>query len=122
MPALGDSDSLQSPCLSQPIGLREVKGVGGDLEPLPAGVGPLPTLLLQLNHDFSAPLVCIRDQSGMDGGFQTWHGGYLWGHCSSRFGPLAWTILPQTQTTECSTDPSLFTSKGEVPFFLEPSC
>lgn len=61
MPALWDSGSLQSPRLSHPIGLREVKGVGGSLEALPAGVGPLPTLLLYLNRDFSAPLVHVRD-------------------------------------------------------------
>lgn len=55
---------LQSPWLSQPIGLGQIKGVGGGLEALPAGVGPLPTIPLQLNPDFSTPLVCIRDQSG----------------------------------------------------------
>lgn len=33
--------------LSLSIGFREVKGVGEDLEALPTGVGPLPTLLLQ---------------------------------------------------------------------------
>lgn len=56
MPALWHSGSLQSLRLSQPIGLREVKGAGGDLEALPAGAGPLPALLLQPNRDFSAPL------------------------------------------------------------------
>lgn len=108
---------------SQPIGLREVKGVGGDLEALPAGVDPLPALPLQLYPDFSTPLVCIRDQSAGMEDFRAGMGGSL--------GTLqqAWTILPQTQQSGIpapqifSTDPSLLlTLKGKVPFFLEPSC
>lgn len=60
LPALWDQGSLQSPQSSRSIVLREVKGTGGDLEAWPAQVGPRPTLLLQLNGDFSAPFVPIR--------------------------------------------------------------
>lgn len=34
---------------------------GGELEALPAQVGPRPAFLLQLNGDFSAPFVPIRE-------------------------------------------------------------
>lgn len=61
MPALWDQGSLQSPRSPQSIGLREVKGVGGDLEALTAWVGPRPALLLQLSSDFSTPFVPFRD-------------------------------------------------------------
>lgn len=112
-------------CLT-PLGSRKLKGLERIWRLCQLELVLCQLFSCSLNRDFSAPLVCIRDQSGRDGGFQTWNGEYLWGDCRSKYGPLAWTILPQTQTAEgdpCSTDPSLlFASKGEIPFFLELSC
>lgn len=125
MPARWDQGSLQSPRLSRSIGLREVKGVGRDLETLPAQVGPWPTLLLQLNSDFSAPFVSIRDLE-----WQEWKiSGLGWvvslGTLQQWVWSPGWTILPQRPTIQqgpCSTDPSLLhTPKGKNSFFLEPS-
>lgn len=117
--------SLRSPRLSQSVELREVKGVRGDLEALPARVGPWPTLLLQLISDFSAPFVSIRDLE-----WQGWKiSGLRWavslGTVQQWVWSPGWTILSQKPTTPqgpCCTDLSLLsTSKGKTSFFLKPS-
>lgn len=106
--------------------MREVKGVGGDLEALPAGVGPLPALLLQPNRDFSALLVPTRVSEWEGWRISGLGSGMSLGTLQQSAWSLGWTILPRTQTTEwdpCSPDPSLLLPlKGKVPFSLQPSC
>ena len=125
MPALWDQGFLQSPQLSRSVGLREVKGAGGDLEALPAWAGPWPTLLLQLNSDFSAPFVPIRDSESQGWKISGLGQAVSLGTLQQWVWSPGWTILPQRPTIQqgpCSIDPSLLhTSKGKNSFFLEPS-
>lgn len=111
--------SLQSPRLSRSVELSEVKGVGQDMEALPARVSPWPALLLQLNSDFSALFLSIRDLE-----WQGWKiSGLRWavslGMLQRWVWSPGWTIFSQGP---CCTDPSLLSiPKGKTSSFLKPS-
>ena len=115
MLALWDQGFLQSPRLSRSIGLREVRGVGRDLETLPARVGPWPTLLLQLNSGFSAPLVPVRDSE-----WQEWKISGLWGCHSDGFGQRDGQSSDRDQRSSRVPAPQIPPSCLHH-FFLEPS-